>query len=151
MKITELTRRDIIDSIASETACWSGRLEEPEFLGRLFDLQKLPSTDSRFPDAAGDIWQHRVNNYDWDADWVFHDNRFNLAHGDDDAFLRFLCEMLHPVVRPDATEAERLRQMFNQFLRKDGFELAERTRISGRPVYVGRFIGIGQTLSLIHI
>lgn len=39
MKITELTRRDIIDSIASETTGWSGRLEEAEFLGRLFDLQ----------------------------------------------------------------------------------------------------------------
>ena len=38
--------------------------------------------------------------------------------------------------------------MFNQFLRKDGFELAERTRISGRPVYVGRFIGVGQTPGL---
>lgn len=145
MRITELTRRDIIDSIASETANWAGRLEEAEFLGRLFDLEKMPSTDSRFKDAAGDIWQHRVNNDDWDADWVFHDSRFNLAHGDDDAFLRFLCEMLHPVVRPDATEVERLRQMFNQFLSSDGFELAERTRISGRPVYVGRFIGAGQT------
>lgn len=64
MKITELTRRDIIDSIASETSSWSGRLEEAEFLGRLFDLQKLPSTDSRFSDASGDIWQHRVNKYD---------------------------------------------------------------------------------------
>lgn len=149
MKITELTRRDIIDSLASETTNWSGRLEEPEFLGRLFDLQNLPSTDSRFKDAAGDIWQHRINNDDWDADWVFHDDRFNLLRGDDDAFLRFLCEMLHPVVRPDATEAERLRQMFNQFLLNDGFELAERTRISGRPVYVGRYIGIGQAPGLV--
>jgi hypothetical protein len=148
MKITELTRRDIIDSIFSETANWAGRLEEAEFLGRLFDLQKMPSMDGRFKDAAGDIWQHRVNNDDWDADWVFHDNRFNLARGDDDAFLRFLCEMLHPVVRPDGTEAERLRQMFNQYLRNDGFELAERTRMSGRPVYVGRFIGIGHAPGL---
>ncbi len=47
-----------------------------------------------------------------------------------------------------ATEAERLRQMFNQFLLNDGFELAERTRISGRPVYVGRYIGIGQAPGL---
>ncbi|MEJ7138512.1 abortive infection family protein [Amphibiibacter pelophylacis] len=145
MKVTELTRRDIIDSLASETNNWSGRLEEPEFLGRLFDLQNLPSTDTRYKDAAGDIWQHRVNNNDWEDDWVFLDNRFNLLRGDDDAFLRFLCEMQHPVVRPDATEAERLRQMFNQFLSSDGFELAERTRISGRPVYAGRFVGIDQT------
>lgn len=52
MKITELTRRDIIDSIASEAASWSGRLEEAEFLGRLFDLQKLSC-------SAVDGFQHR--------------------------------------------------------------------------------------------
>lgn len=148
MKISEITRRDIIDSIASETTAWAGRLEETEFLGRLFDLQNMPSTDTRFKDAAGDIWQHRVNNEDWEPDWVFHDKRFGLARGDDDAFLRFLCEMLHPVVRPDPTETERLRQMFNQFLRHDGFELVERTRISGRPVYVARFIGVLTTPGL---
>lgn len=148
MKITELTRRDIIDAIFVEKVNWSGRLEESEFLSRLFDLQKLPSTDSRFPNAAGDIWQHRVNNFDWDEDWVFYDDRFNLKHGDDEVFLRFLCETLHPVVRPDATESERMCQMFNQYLRNDGFELVEKTRMSGRPVYVGRFVGLVQTPGL---
>jgi hypothetical protein len=148
MKITELTRRDIIDAIFAEKVNWCGRLEESEFLSRLFDLQKLPSTDGRFPNAAGDIWQHRVNNFDWDEDWVFYDDRFNLKHGDDEVFLRFLCETLHPVVRPDATESERLCQMFNQYLRNDGFELVEKTRMSGRPVYVGRFVGLVQTPGL---
>ena len=148
MKITELTRRDIIDAIFVEKVNWSGRLEESEFLSRLFDLQKLPSTDSRFPNAAGDIWQHRVNNFDWDEGWVFYDDRFNLKHGDDEVFLRFLCETLHPVVRPDATESERMCQMFNQYLRNDGFELVEKTRMSGRPVYVGRFVGLVQTPGL---
>lgn len=141
MKITELTRRDIIDSIFVEKVNWCGRLEESEFLSRLFDLHTMPSTDNRFPNAEGDIWQHRVNNYDWDEDWVFYDGRFNLMHGDDEVFLRFLCETLHPVVRPDATESERLCQMFNQYLRVDGFELVEKTRMSGRPIYVGRYVG----------
>jgi hypothetical protein len=52
-----------------------GRLNKTGFLGRVFDLESLPSTDSRFRDAEGDIWQHTVNNPgDWDADWVFHDD-----------------------------------------------------------------------------
>jgi hypothetical protein len=94
MKITSITRRDILDSLAAENVSWSGRLEEPEFLSRLFDLSALPSTDNRFKDAAGDIWQHRVNNpEDWPDDWVFSDSRFSLANGDDEAFLRFLCKM----------------------------------------------------------
>lgn len=43
MKITKLTSRDIIHSIVSEAASRSRRLEEAKFLGRLFDLQKLPT------------------------------------------------------------------------------------------------------------
>jgi hypothetical protein len=148
MKISQITRRDIIDSLVAEGVNWAGRLEESEFLSRNFELQNLPSDDPRFDNAAGDIWQHRVNNYDWADDWVYYDRRFGLLTGDDEIFLRFLADMLHPVVRPDSTEAERLAQMLNQFLGKDGFQLIERTRISGKPVYVGRYIGLHVTPGL---
>ncbi len=141
MRISEITRRDIFDAIRIERVRWSGRLEEPEFLARVFDLQSLPSTDGRFLDAAGDIWQHRINNFDWDDDWVFRDDRFDLLSGDDQILLRFLCETIHPVVRPDVTESQRLCQLYNEYLQNDGFQLVEKTRISGKPVYVGRFIG----------
>jgi hypothetical protein len=96
MKITQITRRDIIDALTVEKISWNGRLEEAEFLSRLFDLAALSSTDRRFPDAAGDIWQHRVNNLDWSDDWVFCDSRCNLMSGDDETLLRFLCETMHP-------------------------------------------------------
>ena len=141
MRISELTRRDIFDAIQSERYNWCGRLEEVEFLRRIYDLESMPSCDSRFHDAAGDIWQHRVNNYDWDDDWVFSDDRFELAHGDDEILLRFLCESLHPVVRSDATEVERFSQLFNQFLINDGYQLVVKTRLSGKPVFSGRFVG----------
>lgn len=152
MKITSITRRDVIDTIVVEKINWSGRLEEPEFLARLFDMANLPSTDHRFEDAAGDVWQHRIRNYDWPDDWVFNDERFQLLEGDDEIFLRFLCEMLHPVVRPDTTEVERLRQLFNEFLKNDGFQVVEKTRISGKPVFVGRYVGVAGSpgLALAH-
>lgn len=67
MRISQITRRDIVDAIQAESINWCGRLEEPEFPSRLFDLSSLPSTDGRFPDAAGDIWQHWINNHDWRA------------------------------------------------------------------------------------
>lgn len=148
MKISQLTRRDITDSMIAEQVNWYGRLEETEFLSRLFDLQSLPSTDGRFKDAAGDIWQHRVNNSDWEDDWLFYDPRLGLLTGDDEVFLRFLCETIHPVVRADVTESERLCQLYNQILRNDGFQLVERTRLSGKPVYVGRYVGVGATPGL---
>jgi hypothetical protein len=141
-RISEITRRDIADSILAEKFTWSGRLEESEFLSRLFDLSSLRSNDPRFADAAGDIWQHRVNNpEDWEDDWVFYDERFNLMGCEDQLFLRFLCETIHPVVRPDVTEAERACQLYNSFLKSDGFELIEKTRLSGKPVFIGRYVG----------
>lgn len=143
MRISQITRRDVLDAINVEQINWHGRLEEPAFLARLFDLQKLPSSDARFKNAQGDIWQHRINNLDWEDDWVFEDKRFNLLGGDDEVFLQFLCEMLHPVVRPDVTETERICQLFNQILKNDGFQLVEKTRLSGKPIYVGRFVGVG--------
>jgi AbiJ N-terminal domain 3/Abortive infection C-terminus len=145
MKISQITRRDIVDAITVEEINWSGRMEEAEFLSRLFNLGSLPSTDGRFKDAAGDIWQHRVNNYDWEANWVFYDPRFSLMNGDDDSFLAFLCETIHPIVRPDPAEAERICQLYNQYLRNDGFQIVEKTRLSGKPVFVGRYVGVGIT------
>ncbi len=98
----------------------------------------------RFQNATGDIWQHRVNNYDWEDDWLFYDPRFRLMDGDDETFLRFLCETIHPVVRPDVTEAERICQLYNTYLKNDGYALSEKARISGKPVYIGRYIGVAK-------
>jgi hypothetical protein len=36
--ITQLTRRNIVDYLSSiERLAWSGRLDEPDFLGRIWD------------------------------------------------------------------------------------------------------------------
>lgn len=143
-KITEITRRDVLDALVAEGVHLYGRLEETDFLSRIWDLDSMPSTDPRFLNATGDIWQHRSNNYDWEDDWLFYDSRFRLMDGDDETFLRFLCETIHPVVRPDVTEAERICQLYNSYLKNDGYELAEKTRISGKPVYIGRYIGVAK-------
>lgn len=141
-RISEITRRDLFDALTVEQIDWSGRLEETEFLSRIWDLSQMRSTDHRFKNAEGDIRQHRIFNLDWHSDWIFHDSRFGLLNGDDETLLRFLCEMIHPVVRSDSTEAERLSQLINQSLKNDGFEIVEKTRLSGKPVYTGRYIGV---------
>ena len=79
-KISEITRRDIIDIIrdgfiyeerrptglknmwdihkcTTNMPYW-GRLSEIEFLGRVYPLASMPSNDRRFPNAYGDIIQH---------------------------------------------------------------------------------------------
>jgi hypothetical protein len=138
MTLQRRTRKNILDWMSVERAHWSGRLDEDQFLARMFDLDELPSTDTRYETAAGDIWQHRVNNNDWPDDWVFNDPRFNLLGCSEEAFLLFLSEMIHPVVRQDAEEAQGLADAFNDLLREDGYELVARTKIAGRPVWAGQ-------------
>ena len=57
---------------------------------------------------------------------------------DDEVLLRFLCEMVHPIVRSDQKEAQQLVDTFNRHLAIDGFEIVPRTTISGREVYAAR-------------
>jgi len=133
--VTEVTRRHIIDYLATTKVNWSGRLGDDEFLSRLYDLNSLPSTDSRFHNAAADIHQHTVNWTDWEQDWVFFDSRFNLLHASDEKFLAFLCEMVHPGVRPNVAEASDLVGFFNTALASDGWALVVKSNISGRTVY----------------
>lgn len=128
-------RINIFDGMRLENVDWSGRLDDIDFLSRLYDLQTLPSSDSRFKDAAGDIWQHCINNDDWERDWVYNDERFQLIDGPANIFLRFLCEVVHPVVRPDEDEAKKLVLQFNDQLRQCKWQLFEEERIAGRPRY----------------
>jgi hypothetical protein len=91
-----------------------------EFLSRLFDLKKLPSKDYRYQTASEDIWRQRILNSDWSDDWVFYDDRLDIFRRPDERFLSFLCETVHPTVRPDDEEAGRLVRIFNEYLSKDG-------------------------------
>ena len=148
--ITEITRRDIFDLFTygiEHDELWDasthryyywGRLQEIDFLSRIYDLKSLPSYDDRFPDAAGDIRQHTVNNDDFELGWVFTDERFQLLTGTDATFLRFLCEVFHPAVRYEKGYWEEFLEAVNNLLRNDGYELYPAETISGRDVYEWR-------------
>lgn len=158
-QITDVTRQDIIDII--KYGIWIpfdtpqfdgesgqyvdgypvrmpiyGRLSELDFLARLYDLDNMPSTDSRFQNASGDIWQHTVNNNDWDDYWYFSDRRFHLSNGNDDKYiLRFICEMLHPAVREEKSGWKDYLRKFNEILEPDGYQLISVKKISGRDAF----------------
>ncbi len=163
-QITGVTRQDIIDIVRNgvwiqletpqydndrkeflrgfyEKMPFFGRLSEIDFLSRIYDLDHMPSYDSRFKNASGDIWQHTVNNDDWEPYWFFSDDRFQLSNGNDDQFiLKFICEMLHPAVRLEQYKWEKYLERFNEILKPDGYELISVRIISGRDVYAARRI-----------
>src|SRR4029077_5119829 len=56
-------------------------------------------------------------------------------------FLRFLSELVHPLVRPDQEEARGVVDSLNAHLRRDGFEIVQVQEISGRAIYGGKKIG----------
>ena len=137
-----------MDFICAKQVKWWGRLGEIEFLSRLYDLKKLPSTDLRYKTAEDDIAQHRINNNDWEDDWIFKDERFNLLRGTDDDFLRFLCETLNPIVRPEPPEVNALVKIFNKHLAVDGWELYTKHHISRRRVFTARQLATKPTPEL---
>lgn len=139
--VSRRARRNIIDGLKVDKIAWMGALEDVEFLQRLWDLEALPSYDGRFKDAAGDIWQHRRNNDDWDDDWIFDDKRFDLVEGPAERFLAFLAETVHPVVRPDRNQALEMVRAFNDQLRPEGWMLVEVEKIAGRPRFVAQAVG----------
>ena len=130
--LTSVTRAKVIQAL--DGVAWWGKLDDVAFLQRLYDLNQLPSTDSRFADAEGDICQHRFANDDWPDTWIYADERFGLSRGADRAFLRFLAEMLHPEVR-DPTESRHLVLRINRHLSRDGWEIIPTGAVSGYPTY----------------
>jgi len=145
--ITEITKRDIFDLFKNgftEEGYFStreinynyyGRLEEIEFLSKLYPLDEMPTNDDRFENARGDIIQHTINNNDREFGWVFYDDRFELLHGSDIKLLDFLCAVFHPENRDENENWKPILERINYYLKKDGYELYEESKISGRSVY----------------
>jgi len=137
-ELSEVTKREIFDILAINKINFYGRLDEIEFLKRVYNLVEMPSSDARYGDAEKDIIKHTINNDDWPENWIINDSRFQLIHGSDQIFLRFICEMIHPAVRVDELEVENILRLFNEHLSVDNWELYISKKISNRPVFSGR-------------
>jgi hypothetical protein len=134
-------RRNIFDVLRLEHIYFFGSIDPPDFLSDFFDLKSLPSTDLRYKDAYDDIWKHTVDNAtDWSFDWLYADSRFDLENVKDAIFLSLLCKAVHPVTRPNITEAENIVCHLNEQLSFSGWKLVEANRLAGRPVYVPQSI-----------
>ncbi len=132
-KITEVTRRSIVDALLLDSEPFFGRLDLVGFLRRVWPLKDMPSTDGRFDDAEGDIWQHMVRNDDWTTDYLLY-NRLDVLDVPDERFGKLLEECVHPLVSTGTEKTARLVALFNGYLVHDGFALRPNGQISGAQV-----------------
>ena len=140
MTISRTTRLNIIQTMKREGISWSGNLNSVEFLSRLYDLEAFPSFDPRYKTSYWDIVTHTVSFDDWEDDWVYTDSRFDLMNCEDTTFLNFLCETIHPVVRPKADEAKALLDMYNHELASEGYKITKKNSNFGNIWYVAEGI-----------
>lgn len=136
-KISQNARKQIADELGLMSSSYFGKLDEPDFLSRLFDLHQMRSRDTRYRNAYDDIYQHMVMNRDWNDNWVFTDTRFNLMHCDDSMYLNFLAETLHPVVVTNDKVRDNMLALYNKALGPDGYELLPTREIQGQPIFTG--------------
>ncbi len=151
-KISEVTRRDIVDGLLLSNEPFYGRLDLVSFLKRVWPLKSMPSTDYRFHDAEGDIWQHMVRNSDWsDSELLY--SRLGITDIPDEQFAQFVETCIHPLASPELEKTTSLVAQFNDALRRDGFVMRPAGQLSGRIVYkvvsAGGDGGLGEAYEIV--
>lgn len=131
--ISDVTRRDILDFILLRKSPFHGRLDEMAFLKRIWDFSAMPSTDSRYSTAERDIWQHRINNFDWDNARLLM-GRLDLLHCSDATFLNFLEQTVHPLVISDDNARATMVATYNRYLMPAGFALTRAGTVGAHPI-----------------
>jgi hypothetical protein len=157
-RITEITKNAILELFKNgidmgifETHFkiypYYGHSSEIDFLKRLYQLDKIRSSDSRYTNAEKDIWQHIANNDDYEPCWIFNDERFPLKHGFDEEYLKFICEIFHPAVCIEGELSKKYFDKINSLIRNDRYELYAYKKISGRNLYNWRTLSKKEVLS----
>lgn len=150
MDISEVTRRNIIDYLLDREKnlkeLFYGRLGIIKFLKKIWDLSSMPSTDNRFQTAEEDVWQHTVNNNDWETSDLLIEY-LDLLHCEDRIFIKFLETCLDPSVLNNEEQVLEILSKFNECLEPDGYRLVESSEISGRPIYKGERFDVNECLN----
>ncbi|WP_144495448.1 hypothetical protein [Bacillus thuringiensis] len=131
--VSVLTRRNLLDNLL-DLGDLTGRFELIDFLELIWPLEEMPSTDSRFESAQGDIWQHMINNYDWDDEFLYWDY-LDIKNCRDEILFRFLEQIVQPAVRENRENQRVYVEVINNHLSGDGFQLQVTGEMSGYPLY----------------
>lgn len=153
-KITDITRKEIFDVLLypySEYIIFGnpqrrfnfwGTLRPADFLGRLYDLERIPPKDKRYKNAKEEMESITfVGRAYLHWDWLFNDDRFPIKNGTDEELLDFLCTILHPEVRDEKDQEYgapvwyHVFEQLNRLVANDGYIITSDGTISNHVVY----------------
>ncbi|RTZ10951.1 AAA family ATPase [Flavobacterium sp. GSP27] len=137
LELSKKLKLDIIRAILPEKELF-GRPDSDEniikFLDEMLNLKALPSEDSRFSNAYDDAYQHLVNNYDWEYEYVLTE-RFNIIDNNE-IFIEFLNKIIHPSIRNDDDDILRFYILINPYLEKEKLNyILTSYHDNGLPIY----------------
>lgn len=117
MKFSKLTKTNIFRTLvgvwASVANTETGN-QAMQMLESVWDLFSMPSSDTRYKDAHGDIVQHFFNNSDWELDYLFIERLHVLDDTTD--FKKFIEVMLAPEYHVDAElSRDKLRLVIEEY------------------------------------
>ena len=130
-EITTITRRKILNWL-SEQIDLECDLQINVFLKRVWNLQNMPSIYGEVS-REEDILRHMVRNDDLTYKQLLEDV-LKVIYVCDNTFKRFIEELVYPDVRDTERQKEYV-DIFNSFLKNDGYSLLCSNYVSGNPIY----------------
>jgi hypothetical protein len=153
-KITNITRKEIFDVLLNTYTedylfgnpgrrfIFWGTLMPADFLGRLYDLEKIPPKTNHYKNAKEELESlTSVARANCQPDWLFNDDRFPVKNGTDEELLDFLCTVLHPEVRDEKVQEfgtplwQRVWEKLNMLVANDGYTITIDGSISNHVVF----------------
>lgn len=121
MKLSKKLKSEIFSFILNKEGSFLFATQNEDgflpFLSEIWDLESMPSEDTRFNNAYRDIFQHTVNNDDWEIEYLLKE-RLNLLD-DNEKFSQFLTAFLSPKYRQNADETFAYFVEINEILKKE--------------------------------
>lgn len=132
-QISSITRQHLIDQVPL-LGQLEGKLDLLDFLGKLWDIQSMPSKggDFRCSTVADDISQHMIRNNDYS--YVEMLTLLDVPTMPNKKFAELLEWVVHPLVRVDAEQQDYV-EAINRHLRHDGLVLVASEQMSGYPLF----------------
>ena len=154
MAIRALARQYIIEDLIS-VGCVSGQMSNSEFVRKVFPkASSMPTTDKRggMKTAIDDIRRHMDFNDDWEYEFLFFEY-LNLLEADEQDFVYFLEQYVHPSIRRFDWDKENCEQIsfensrcvavINKYLTGEGYELRPTDQIGNLPIYSVVSLNVG--------